>query len=220
MTLFQPWRCETVEVAARDAGETGLRDPGEELRAVEELEAVHERRELGVTREPLRQPTRVGSRLVVERMRRDERGAGLDGRLDRLVDAGVDGDEGAEPERQRVRRQPGIGVVVGELEARHDEQAVLPARPRRLALDLGQVGVERGGDDGVRRLRGALGPADVVGDAEDVEAVRPVEIDERRYRQHTVAPGRVRVQLREEGPRSGSRHAHIVGTEHSAMVEK
>ena len=86
-------------------------------------------------------------RLVVERMRRDERGAGLDGRLDRLVDAGVDRDEAAQPERERMGGEGRVGVVVGELETRDDEQAVPLARARRLALDLGEVGVEAVGGD-------------------------------------------------------------------------
>jgi hypothetical protein len=109
---------EPVEVAARDARQACLRDPGEELRPVEELEAVHARRELRIAREPSSQPAGVRSRLVVELMRRDERGAGVHGRPDCLVDAVVDGDEATEPQRQRVRRQARVGIVVGELEAR------------------------------------------------------------------------------------------------------
>jgi hypothetical protein len=38
----------------------------------------------------------------------------------------------------------------------------------------------------------------VVGDAEDVEALPPVEVDELRHRQEPVAPGRVGVELAEE----------------------
>jgi len=41
-------------------------------------------------------------------VRRDDRGAGLDGRVDRLLDAVLDGDEASEPDRDRVS---GLGRV-------------------------------------------------------------------------------------------------------------
>lgn len=52
---------ESVEVTGREARESGLRDPREELGAVEELEPVHSGDEFRVAREALRQPTRMGS---------------------------------------------------------------------------------------------------------------------------------------------------------------
>ncbi len=214
-TLFQPPRCSSRwKSPLATHGSPALATQEKSWRAVEELEAVHASRELRIACKPLCEPARVRCRLVVERMRRDERGAGQDGRLDRLVDAAVDGDEAAEPERQRMGGEARVGVVVGELEARHHEQSVLLARPRSLALELGEVGVEAVGGDAVRRVAAGLdGSADVVGDAEDVEPVRAVEIHERRHRQDAVAPGRVRVQLCQQCSRACTCHVPIVGAE-------
>ena len=115
--------------------------------AIEQLEAVHARCQLGIAGEALRQAARVRRRLAVIRMRRHEGGAGLDGRLDRSVDSLVDGDEAAQAERQRMRRQARVVVVVAQLEAGDDQQPVLLQGAGGLALDLGQIGVEaRRGD--------------------------------------------------------------------------
>ena len=82
-----------MEVACRDRGQSCCGDPTEELRSVEELEAMDEPAQRLVPGEALRQ---AGAALVpraVERVRRDDRGAGLNGRLDCLRDPVVDGDE-------------------------------------------------------------------------------------------------------------------------------
>ncbi|HLE99336.1 MAG TPA: hypothetical protein VI540_05510 [Gaiellaceae bacterium] len=61
-----------------------------------------------VAREALRQARARRLRLLPVRVRRDDRGAGLDGRVDRLLDAVLDGDEASEPDRDRVS---GLGRV-------------------------------------------------------------------------------------------------------------
>jgi hypothetical protein len=189
MTLFHPSRCSSRwKVSARDAGKAGPRDPGEELRPVEQLEPVHARRELRVARETLRQPARVRRRLVVVGMRCDQRGAGGHGGLDRPVDPCVDGDEAPEADRQGVSREAGVGVVVGELEPGQDEQAVALARPARLVIDLGEIGLVARGGDSIRRV-GEISAANVIGDAEDVEPTRAIQVDERGQRERPVAPG-------------------------------
>ena len=105
-----------------------------------------------------------------------------------------------------------VGVVVGELEAGDDEQAVPLECSGGLALELGDVvGVVRGGDASRREVvPGIVGPADVVCDAQEVEAAGAVEIDEGADRERAVAPGRMGVQLREQPSGSGSHHAPSV----------
>ena len=71
-----------MEVAVRDGRQTRAGDPAEERRPVEELEPMGELLQLRVDREPAC-PARLGvARLVVERVRRDDRGAGCTGRFD------------------------------------------------------------------------------------------------------------------------------------------
>src|SRR5918996_1439753 len=90
-----------MEVARRDRGEATLRDPAEEHIPVEELEPVGELTKPRVPRETPREPpvARARERLL-ERVRRDERGAGLCGRSHRLRDPVVDGDVVSEPNRE------------------------------------------------------------------------------------------------------------------------
>jgi hypothetical protein len=54
-----------VEIAAANAREPGPRDPQEELRTVEELEAMNARRQLGIPREPLCEAARTRSGLFL-----------------------------------------------------------------------------------------------------------------------------------------------------------
>src|SRR5262249_35311244 len=70
-------------------------------------------------------------------------------------------------------------------------------RPLGLGRDLREV---VGAVSRVDAEREPIGAANrVVGHGEDVEAVRPVEVDELRQRQRAVAPPRMRVELAEKG---------------------
>ena len=100
---------------------------------------MHARCEFGIAREALRQPTRIRRRLVVIRMRRNQRCAGRHGGLDRPVDSLVDGDEAPETDSESMSREGRIGVVVGQLETGNHEQAVALARPTHLLVDLGEI---------------------------------------------------------------------------------
>ena len=136
-------------------------------------------------------------------MRRHEGGAGLDGRFDRAVDPFVDGDKAAQAERKGMGCLRGIGVVVGELEARDDEQSVPLHRAGRLTVELGQVGgMVRSGDPPWRVCE--ISAAGVIGDAEDVEAARAIQVDERGQFEQAVAPRRVRMQLGQQMSRPAS----------------
>jgi len=85
-----------------------------------------------------------------------------------------------------VTRDVRVGVVVGELEPRHEQEVV--QLPRALGLDADRVQVLavalRGdpGPLGVLGGPGIVGPQRVIGDDEDVETARAVEIDELRQR--------------------------------------
>ncbi len=113
--------------------------------------------------------------------------------LDRTVDPLHDRDEPAQADGDRVRGSHWVGIVVRQLEPWEDEQPVRSQRALGLTVDLGEiVGMVLGRDPprvAVRR---------VVGDAENVEALEPVEVDEPTDAEHPVAPGRVRVQLGQE----------------------
>jgi hypothetical protein len=113
-----------VDVAAGDGRQARLGDPAEERRAVEELEPVHEPAEHCVAREALRQPRAGQTRLGWKRVRRDDRGAGRGGRLDRPGDAVVDGDEGAKTHGNGVCGSRWVEVVEGQLETGQEQQAV------------------------------------------------------------------------------------------------
>ena len=97
-----------------------------------------------------------------------------------------------------------VHVVERQLEPRDHEQAVRPPRARGLALDVREVVVEAHLVDGPAagaRSRRVVCPDHVVGDAEHVESVAPVQVDELGDVERAVAPARVGVQLAEEGPR-------------------
>jgi hypothetical protein len=112
-----------------------------------------------------------------------------------------------EADRDPVSREIGVVVVERQLGAGDDEHAVAGLRPAGLTLDVAHVFRPR-------LLRDANRPAlpfartppgiarrqDVIRDAEDVEAVPAVEVDELRNRELAVAPGRMRVQLTEQRP--------------------
>ncbi len=54
----------------------------------------------------------------------------------RSVDSPIDADEGAAAERDCVRGEVRVEIVVRQLEARHEEQVVFVPGPARLVLDL------------------------------------------------------------------------------------
>ena len=192
-----------MEVAGSDRRQPGVRHPAEELRPIEQLEGMGEPAKPGVAREPLREASPHERGLVPVRMRRDDRGAGLCGRSHGLGDPVVHRDEGSEPDGDRMSRQHGLVVVERQLEARDDEHSVRPPGARCLAFDLGEVAGPRLLAHGAEQqpflfAPRIVGPHHVVGDAEHVEPVTSVEIDELGDGQLAVAPARMRVQLAEQ----------------------
>ena len=134
--------------------------------------------------------------MVGVRVRCDHHGLLVVGFLQGLDEPGFDRHEVLEAERERVCRPIGIRVVVGQLETQEDDEPVVPGGARGLGSHARRVG--RPGpriDCGRHRVVQANR---MVGDAEHVEAVAPVEIDDLAERQLPVAPGRVRVQLAEQ----------------------
>jgi hypothetical protein len=187
-----------VEVPAGDAEQSGLRDPLEDLAAVDQLVAVDETRERMPVDCPATGPT-WGRHGIVGRIRMggDQRRAGSPGCNERALQAAVEGDHGAQADRDCVGRDRWLLVVVGELEPGNEQQAVLDVRAPGLLLDLADVVGERPGigDPPAWVVPPRAAPPDVVGDAEDVEAARAVEVDEFRDGEIAVAPVGVSVQL-------------------------
>jgi hypothetical protein len=104
-----------------------------------------------------------------------------------------------------VRRAQPVVVVVGQLEAWDDEHPV--RRERAIGLGIDGVEVVAPVVDSDERTVALAAPDGVIGDAEDVEPVFSVEVDEGGERQRAVAPVAVCVQLGEE---QRSVHACIV----------
>ena len=110
-----------------------------------------------------------------------------------MLEPAVERDPGPDAQREGVAGVVGVAVVESELDAGHQEQAVLLSRPPRLPVDRIEIAL-------VCRLRQVRGSRreHVVGDAEHVEAVAAVDIDELGQRERAVAPRRVRVELTEK----------------------
>src|SRR5262249_30632190 len=108
----------------------------------------------------------------------------------------VDGDVLLEAECERVRGEIGIGAVVRQLEARNYYEPVLLESTFRLGTDLGDVRRPRPGIDGARHRVGEAHA--VIGDAEHVEVVPAVEINELPERELAVAPRGVCMKLAEQ----------------------
>jgi hypothetical protein len=200
-----------MEVAARDDRQAELRDPGVERVTVEELEAVDELTQLG-----LRLPRRgcaVAARRFLDggRMGGDERRPRVARVAERRLEAVRERRQVAQADGEGVRGEPRVGVVVGQLEAREQQQVVDPAGTHGRGLDRTEVGGEVGRVDVRPPVTGGM-----VGDAEDVEAVASVEIDELGERQGSVAPVRVRVQLAQQWAGS-DRHSAIVPPTETAV---
>src|SRR5919201_830381 len=105
-------------------------------------------------------------------------------------------DEPAEADRKGVCGLVRIATVIGELEPGNKEQPVSAARALRLAVELVEICVPAVGVDGGRHR--IVGPPRVIGNAEHVESLPAVEVDELAYRQRAVAPRRMSVELAEE----------------------
>jgi hypothetical protein len=100
----------------------------------------------------------------------NERGSRLARREERADEPLVRRDEVPQPDRDRVRGQVGLLVVVGQLDAGDDEQAVERKRPLRLGVDRAEVRGEIAAvDAGLGESPGVVRAQDVVRDAEDVE---------------------------------------------------
>ena len=135
-------------------------------------------------------------------MGRDQRRPRSPRVLERRLDPVVHGHELPAAHGYGMRRHVRVEVVVRELEAREHEQVVVPPCSLRLRGELGKVvGVVRGPDAARRRVGREpriVAAVDVVGDAEHVEPVASVEVDELGHGQCAVAPPRVRVELAEQ----------------------
>ena len=145
-----------VEVAVRHHRHPA--DGREALPAVEQLGPVdHPRGPAGLGGEALGGPD--GAALLPERVgvRGDQRRTGRPGLAQRLVQAVLHPDEAVQPDRHGVGCTARVVVVVGELEARQDEQAVALAGPLGLGrdrLEVGRRGCRRGRGRGRPRSRG------------------------------------------------------------------
>lgn len=129
-----------VEVAGRDDRQPCARDPGEEVVAVADLEAVDGLgRPLGLLGVAGRRARRAAELAERVRVRADQRCAVRAGPRKHGVEPGIQVDVLAEPDGDRVGGQPRVGIVEGQL-ARDQQQVVERARPLRLDLDLGEVG--------------------------------------------------------------------------------
>ena len=124
-----------VEIARGDGRQTGVRHTAEDLALVEQLPAVDEApEEAPGAEEPPRRP--LLSRAVRRRVRvsRDDRRAFRSCGDQRIREVTVHGNERTQADGQGVAGDVRIRVVVGQLEARDDEQVV--ASPRALGLFL------------------------------------------------------------------------------------
>jgi hypothetical protein len=133
-------------------------------------------------------------------VRSQNRGAGGASLLHRRGRPVVHRDEAAQPDGDGVSSKIRVRVVVRELEARHEQEPIGRERTSTLALDLRKIGAD------VRRIQARtpvpkrpriVPPQHVVGDTEDIEARRSVEVDHRAKRKLAVAPTRVGVKLAE-----------------------
>src|SRR5436309_11397724 len=130
-----------VDVTCRNGRQVRRGDPGEYLAPVEELAAVDERREgLALPPDPAGRPVRRAVAGCVG-MCGDDRGTLRARVVDRRHEACVERDVVRQPEREHMCRLLRLVVVVRELEARDQDEAVSSYRPQRLALDLVDVRV-------------------------------------------------------------------------------
>jgi hypothetical protein len=80
------------------------------------------------------------------------------------------------PTARACAERTGIRLVVGQLEAGNHEEAVALARAACLLVDLREIRVVVRGSYSVRCVL-EIRAADVVSDAQDVEAARAVHVD-------------------------------------------
>ncbi len=143
-SVFQWWKVGAlVEVAAGDGWQARLGDPRKQRVAVEELEAVDERGEaLGLGRKRCGLAHR-GERLLGRIGVGGDQGRSLGARRgERRLQAGRHLDEAPQPDGDRVAGTARVGVVVGQLEARQDEQTIKRVCAGGLGVDNGEVALK------------------------------------------------------------------------------
>jgi hypothetical protein len=197
-----------VEVAAGDARQSGLGDPAEELLSVEQLDAIEEPTQVSPA------PSEVAGgerdrprRSRVVGMGDHDRGTPVARRLESGSRPVVHRDKASQPDRDGVTGAVGVRIVVRELEAGHEHQAVGRERPVALALYVCEVGIDVRGVDAratVSERPRIIAAQDVVGNTENIEAGRSVEVDHRAERKLAVAPSRVGVELAEQVARASA----------------
>ena len=119
--------------------------------------------------------------------------------------ADVRRDELAQPDRDCVRGEVGVGVgvemVVRQLDPREHQQVVERPCALGLGVDRGEVRGEAPFVDArLGHAPGVVRADDVIGDAENVEAVAAVEIDELAEPKLPIAPRRMGVELAKQRP--------------------
>jgi hypothetical protein len=207
-SVFQLRRCSTaVEVACGNSWEAGLGDPAEGLAPVHELVAVDQAAQpLVVSPEPTRRPFGPWIVFSTVGMRRDDRGSACPGCPERRLEPLVDRTPGAQADCECVPGLVGISGSVCQLGAGNQQQVVLLTRAPRLALErLHVMGVRLR----TEAKRASVAPKQVVGYAEDVEAVHSVQVNELGDGERAVAPRRMGVQLAQEHPGFHSRRVAV-----------
>ena len=192
-----------MEVAAGDRRQPRVGDPAEELRAVEELEAVRERAQPGVAREPLREASRTGSGSSAFGCAATSAAPASAAVLMASAIPLSTETNSRRPIATACAASTGSSSLNVELEAGDDKHPVGAPRALGLALDLGEVQrethlVDRAEASPSSRATGR-GAHDVVGDAEDVEAAAAMKVDELGDSELAVAPAGVGVELAEQG---------------------
>lgn len=91
-----------------------------------------------------------------------------------------------------------IEVVVRELEAGKQQEVVLALSTLGLRVELGVIAAHDAARRCVERQPRIVAAVDVIGDAEDVEAVPSVQVDELGNHQRAVTPPAVCVELAEQ----------------------
>ena len=139
------------------------------------------RKALPLPPEPPRRPR--GNRVAVRPVRvgADQGRSGLPRGQQGADQADVRRDELAQPDRDCVRGEVGVEMVVRQLDPRKHQQVVERPCALGLGVDRGEVRGEGPFVDArLGHAPGVVRADDVIGDAEDVEAVAAVEIDEAR----------------------------------------
>ena len=159
------------------------------------------RKALPLPPEPPRRPR--GNRVVVRPVRvcADQGRSGLPRGQQGADQADVRRDELAQPDRDCVRGEVGVEMVVRQLDPRKHQQVVERPCALGLGVDRGEVRGEGPFVDArLGHAPGVVGADDVIGDTENVEAVAAVEIDELAEPKLAIAPRRMGVELAQQRP--------------------